>query len=156
MRLFSKELAAGRSYTDVLQKKTNEKLAAAKQVTAGYKDVLEQYEKEFQDKLSELHQIALNMEGLKEQQEDIKLLKEKQEYVLRNFPTLEGNIVEKLKGAQSHSTEEVLNYLKAMDEKQRKRNIWTKVLLWISLVCSAASVGGVVVILLYLADYIAF
>lgn len=156
MRLFSKELAAGRSYTELLQKKTNEKIAAARQSAAGYKDVLEQYEKEFEDKLEELHQIAQNMEGLKEQQEDIKFLKEKQEYVLRNFPTLEGNIVEKLKGAQSHSTEEILNYLKAMEATQRKRNIVTKVLLWISLVCSVASVGGIAVILLYLADYIVF
>lgn len=148
MRIFPKETAAGRSYTE-LQKKANEKSAGYKQTAADFKAAMEQQEEE-------LHQIIENLEGMKEQQEGIRFLKEKQEYVLKNFPTLESNIVEKIKGSQAKNTKELLQRLEAMELAQKKRNIWTQTAVWISLVCSLASVGGVVVILLYLADMIAF
>ena len=42
------------------------------------------------------------------------LCKEKQEYVLKNFPTLESNIVEKIKGSQANNTKELLQRLEAI------------------------------------------
>ena len=149
MRIFPKETAAERSYTELLQKKANEKAAGYKQTAVDFKTAMERQEEEF-------HQIIENLEGMKEQQEGIQFLKEKQEYVLKNFPTLEGNIVEKIKGSQAKNTKELLQRLEEMELAQKKRNIWTQTAVWISLVCSLASVGGVAVILLYLADLIAF
>ena len=75
--------------------------------------------------------------------------------MLKNFLTLEGNIVDKLKGAQANSTQELLRRLDEMEHVQKWRNIWNKVLLTISLLCSMAALGGVVVVLLYFSDRVA-
>lgn len=155
MRLFPRDSVVGRSYTE-LQKKTSEKVAGYKQAAEGYKDTLEQYDKEFQKKLSELHQIMKNLEELQGQKEDLQFLKEKQEYVLKNFPTLESNVVEKIKGAQANHTREILDRLEVLEEKERKHNIVSKIMLTVSMICGLASTGGIVVILLYLMDYITF
>lgn len=152
MRVFSKELAAGRSYSEQLQKKAREKLTEHRQ-SAGQKekDTRERFERELQQGLGELRQISAEVGEMKEQQEILQTLKEKQEFVLKNFPTLEGNIVEKLKGAQANGVQEILKYLVETEEKQRKRNLWTKVLLWVSLVCSLSCMGGIIALLYYIA-----
>jgi len=155
MSLFSKDMTVGRTYTD-LQKKAKEKVAGYKQEVAVYKDTLDQYEKEFHEKTDELKQIISNLSGLEAQKEDLQFLKEKQEYVLRNFPTLESNIVEKIKGAQANHMQELNRRLDEMERVEKKRNTWNKVLIWISLLFGIAATSGVVVILLYLADVIVF
>lgn len=155
MNLFSKDMTVGRAYTD-LQKKAKEKVAGYKQEVAVYKDTLDQYEKEFQEKAGELQKIMENLAGLEDQKADLQFLKEKQEYVLRNFPTLESNIVEKIKGAQANHMQEMSRRLDEMERVTKKRNVWNKVLLWFSLFFGMTATAGVVVILLYLADVIVF
>ncbi len=134
---------------------TKEKLQEAerqvtewKAVAADYKESLEQYEIGYR-------QIFESLEQLKEQQEGILFLKEKQEYMLKNFSTLEGNIVDKLKGAQANSTQELLRRMEEIAHVQKRRNIWNKVLLVLSLLCSMTAVGGILVLLLYFSDRLA-
>ncbi len=129
-------------------KEAEKQTAEWKAAAADYKESLEQYEIGYR-------QIFESLERLKEQQEGISFLKEKQEYMLKNFLTLEGNIVDKLKGAQANSTQELLRRLDEMEHVQKWRNIWNKVLLTISLLCSMAALGGVVVVLLYFSDRVA-
>lgn len=151
MKLFPKETAAGRSYAE-LQKKVNEKTAEYRQTVADYKETLERYE-------SDVHQVVEGLSGLKDQQEELQFLKEKQEYVLKNFPILEGNIVEKIKGAQAAGNQELLRRIQVLEQAQQtheKGSRRMQVILWISLVFNLVSVGGIAVILLYLAEIIAF
>lgn len=157
MRLFSKDLAAGRSYSE-LQKRTKERMSVQRQAAPGQKEL-----QEFgglDGELDELRQVMERMntrlDEWKGTQEDLRFLKEKQDYVLRNFPTLEGNVVEKLKGAQAGQVREILDRLEVLEAGLRKRNIWSKVLLWFSLVCSFLSAGGVAVLLLHAAGYSVF
>ena len=163
MSVFTKENSTARAYTELLQKKAGEKVENIKKEAEGYKDSLAQLEKKFQEKSAELQQIAENLAGLQEQKEsiqeqkaDLQFLKEKQEFVLRNFPTLEGNVVEKLKIHESNNTHALMQRLEEMERVAKKRNAWNKVLLWFSLLFSLAATGGVAVILLYLADVIVF
>ena len=105
-------------------------------------------------RMDELKSLIENVENLKYQQEDIQFIKEKQEYILKNFPTLENNIVEKIKGSEAKSLEEIVGRLEILEEKERKRNIWNKVLLIVSTVSALFGAGGVVIIILYLAEII--
>jgi len=105
-------------------------------------------------KVDELKSLIENVENLKYQQEDIQFIKEKQEYILKNFPTLENNIVEKIKGSEAKSLEEIVGRLEILEEKERKRNIWNKVFLIISMVSALFGAAGVVIIILYLAEII--
>ena len=105
-------------------------------------------------RMDELKSLIENVENLKYQQEDIQFIKEKQEYILKNFPTLENNIVEKIKGSKAKSLEEIVGRLEILEEKERKRNIWNKVLLIVSTVSALFGAGGVVIIILYLAEII--
>ena len=134
-----------------------------KKEAEGYKESLAQLEKKFQEKSAELQQIAENLASLQEQKQsleeqkaDLQFLKEKQDFVLRNFPTLEGNVVEKLKIHESNNTHALMQRLEEMERVAKKRNAWNKVLLWFSLLFSIAATGGVAVVLLYLADVIVF
>ena len=105
-------------------------------------------------RMDELKSLIENVENLKYQQEDIQFIKEKQEYILKNFPTLENNIVEKIKGSEAKSLEEIVGRLEILEEKERKRNIWNKVLLIVSTVSALFGACGVVIIILYLAEII--
>ena len=105
-------------------------------------------------RMDELKSLLENVENLKYQQEDIQFIKEKQEYILKNFPTLENNIVEKIKGSEAKSLEEIVGRLEILEEKERKRNIWTKVFLIISMIGALFGAAGVVIIILYLAEII--
>ena len=105
-------------------------------------------------RMDELKALIENVENLKYQQEDIQFIKEKREYILKNFPTLENNIVEKIKGSEAKSLEEIVGRLEILEEKERKRNVWNKVLLIISTVSALFGAGGVVIIILYLAEII--
>ena len=116
-----------------------------KAVAADYKESLEQYEEGYQRIL----------EQLKKQEESFAFLKEKQEYMLKNFPTLEANIVDKIRGVQSGGTQEVTRYLEEMTRTRKRNNLWTKILLGISLLFSGAALGGMIVLLLYFSDRIA-
>ena len=170
MSVFTKENSAARTYTELLQKKAGEKVENIKKEAEGYKESLAQLEKKFQEKSAELQQIADNLaslqeqklsleeqkQSLEEQKADLQFLKEKQDFVLRNFPTLEGNVVEKLKIHESNNTHALMQRLEEMERVAKKRNAWNKVLLWFSLLFSIAATGGVAVVLLYLADVIVF
>ena len=163
MSVFTKENSAARTYTELLQKKAGEKVENIKKEAEGYKESLAQLEKKFQEKSAELQQIAENLASLQEQKQsleeqkaDLQFLKEKQDFVLRNFPTLEGNVVEKLKIHESNNTHALMQRLEEMERVAKKRNAWNKVLLWFSLLFSIAATGGVAVVLLYLADVIVF
>lgn len=163
MSVFTKENSAARTYTELLQKKAGEKVENIKKEAEGYKESLAQLEKKFQEKSAELQQIAENLANLQEQKEsiqeqkaDLQFLKEKQEFVLRNFPTLEGNVVEKLKIHESNNTHALMQRLEEMERVAKRQNGWNKFLLWFSFLLSLAAAGGVAVVLLYLADIIVF
>lgn len=163
MSVFTKENSAARTYTELLQKKAGEKVENIKKEAEGYKESLAQLEKKFQEKSAELQQIAENLASLQEQKEsileqkaDLQFLKEKQDFVLRNFPTLEGNVVEKLKIHESNNTHALMQRLEEMERVAKRRNGWNKFLLWFSFLLSLAAAGGVAVVLLYLADIIVF
>ncbi len=155
MRMIPKDRMAGR-FRGESQKRADERPASHRQQGAAYKEALEQYEKGLQSQMEEIQQLSENVVMLQGQKDDLQFLKEKQDYVLRNFPTLESNVVEKLKGAMANHAKEVLDRLEEIERAHKKQNIWTKVLLWISVACGLASVGGVLVILLYLADWSSF
>ena len=90
-----------------------------------------------------------------DQKEGMLNFKETHEYLLNNFSTVAGMIVDKLKGAQANSTQELLRRMEEIAHVQKRRNIWNKVLLVLSLLCSMTAVGGILVLLLYFSDRLA-
>ena len=146
MKLFPDKLFQGRTYSGI-KNKAEDLQKKAEEVSVRTSDRVS-------ERMNGYKEIMEGLESLKFQQEDIQHIKEKQEYILKNFPTLESNIVEKIKHSGSQDTEVLMLKINELEEKVRKNNIWNKVLLAISTVCGLVGATGIVIVILYIMEVI--